>query len=476
MTGAWKKLEGQVVSGKFHLRQYLGGSEHGGVFLTELDQEATQKAAIKLIPADPATAELQLSRWSLAAKLSHPNLIRLFETGRCRVGGADLLYVVMEYAEEDLSQILPQRPLTPAETRDMLGPTLVALSYLHGKGFVHGHIKPANIMAHEDQLKLSSDGLCRMSEPWSGLRHAGPYDPPESTGSRGATAGDVWSFGMTLVEVLTQQLAYWEPTRQADPDVPPAVPALFQDIARHCLRRDPQLRWTVAEISARLEPAAAAAGATAPKTPVTLAPQKAPAKPRYLVPVLAAAFVLAAIVAVPRILKRGPSVSPTPSSKREAPRTEPQPKQKAAIHAANRTASKPSEKNEKKQSPVVAAPPPPGPTPQPIVQAKLETGDRVPGEVLQQVLPEVSEKARSTIWGTVRVGVKLFVDSSGNVTGAALDAPGPSKYFAELALDAARKWDFAPAKVNGQPVTSQWLVRFEFKNNSTNAFPRQTAP
>jgi TonB family protein len=468
MAVAWKKLEGQAVSGRFHLRQLLSGSEHAGVFLTEVDKGGQQKAALKLIPLDPATAELQLSRWNLAAKLSHPNLIRLFESGRCRPGGTEFLYVVMEYAEEDLSQILPQRPLTPVETRDMLGPTLAVLSYLHGKGFVHGHIKPANIMAHEDQLKLSSDGICRMSEPWSGLRHPSPYDPPESIGSRAATAGDVWSFGMTLVEALTQQLPYWEPTRQADPDVPPAVPALFQDIARHCLRRDPQLRWTVAEIAARLDPAAAAA---APKTQPAIASRRAPQASRYLVPALAGALVLVAIIATPRLLSRRGSPPTTPAH--EPSRAELTAKAKSTASVAERAAQKPAEKKQPVSNAVSShaswAPPP-------LLPTKVPAGERVAGEVLQQVLPDVSQKARSTIWGTVRVGVKVFVDSSGNVTGATLDSPGPSKYFADLALGAARKWEFAPPKVEGQPVASEWLVRFHFTNTATNAYPRQTAP
>lgn len=480
MSEAWKKLAGQVVGGKFHLRQYLGGSEHGAVFLTERAAAAgPQKAAIKLVPADPATAELQLSRWGLAAKLSHPNLIRLFETGRCRLGGKDLLYAVMEHAEEDLSQILPQRPLTAAETRDMLGPVLGALAYLHGKGFVHGHIKPANIMAHEDQLKLSSDGLCRMSEPWSGLRHASPYHPPESTGSRASTAGDVWSLGMTLVEVLTRQLTYWDPTRQSDPEVP-TLPEPFQEIARRSLRRDPQLRWTVAEIATRLAPTAPAPAAQpGAQIRIGTGQRKPPAGSRYIVPVLAAAFVLAAIVAVPRIVKRGPDASAENSSKREAPRTESQtqtksqPKQKPAAPVEEPTATN---LPEKKQNPPAAVPLAPAHAQRPVVQAKLPAGDRVRGEVLQQVLPDVSEKARDTIRGTVRVAVRISVDSSGNVAETALDSPSPSKYFGDVALGAARKWEFAPAKVNGLPVASQWLVRFEFTGTATNAFPRQTAP
>ena len=85
MTEAWKQWEGQVLNGEFHLRQYLGGCETSAVFLTEYGEGKPQKAAIKLIPADPGTAELQLSRWVLPAKLSHPHLIRLFQMGRCQL-------------------------------------------------------------------------------------------------------------------------------------------------------------------------------------------------------------------------------------------------------------------------------------------------------------------------------------------------------------------------------------------------------
>jgi serine/threonine protein kinase len=154
MTEAWKQWEGQVVKQEFHLRQYLGGSDDQAVFLTDFGEQEPQRAAIKLIAADPENAELQLSRWELAAKLSHPHLIRLFQMGRCQLANIGLLYVVMEYADEALSQILPHRPLTPAESRDMLAHVLDVLAYLHSKGFVHGHIKPANIMALDDQLKV----------------------------------------------------------------------------------------------------------------------------------------------------------------------------------------------------------------------------------------------------------------------------------------------------------------------------------
>jgi hypothetical protein len=120
MTETWKEWQGQVVDSQFCLLQYLASSEHSAVFLTNYGDPKPQNAAIKLVHEDPASAEFQLTRWELAAKLTHPNLIRLFQFGRCRLNNVGLLYVVMEYAEDDLSHVLPHRPLTEAEAREML--------------------------------------------------------------------------------------------------------------------------------------------------------------------------------------------------------------------------------------------------------------------------------------------------------------------------------------------------------------------
>ena len=181
MSHDWKQWEGQVVEGKYSLLRYLGGSEYSAVFLTEFRQnEGPQRAAIKLIPASTGGQDdLQLSRWGAAAELSHPHLISIFDGGRCEIGGAPLLYIVMECADENLAQVIPSRALTADEAREMLGAVLDALAYLHGKGFVHGHLKPANIMASDDQLKLSSDGIRRVGEALDRSGRLDEYDPPE---------------------------------------------------------------------------------------------------------------------------------------------------------------------------------------------------------------------------------------------------------------------------------------------------------
>jgi len=98
------------------------------------------------------------------------------------------------------------------------------------------------------------------------------------------------------------------------------------------------------------------------------------------------------------------------------------------------------------------------------------------GDVLDEVLPDVPQKARATIHGKVRVSVNVHVDPSGGVSEAEFDSRGPSQFFAELALQAARKWAFTPPEVNGKSVASEWRLRFEFTQKNTKVTPRQTAP
>src|SRR5258708_19922489 len=132
-TALWKAWEGRVVAGKFPWRQWLGGSDQSAVFLTEL---GARKAAIKLVAAK-VSDDKQLSRWRAAAQRSHPHLVHIFEVGRCEFHGTTLLFRGPEYAEEDLSQILPQRPLRTPETQALLPPVLDALPYLHRHSSFH---------------------------------------------------------------------------------------------------------------------------------------------------------------------------------------------------------------------------------------------------------------------------------------------------------------------------------------------------
>ena len=137
----------------------------------------------------------------------------------------------------------------------------------------------------------------------------------------------------------------------------------------------------------------------------------------------------------------------------------------------------------KKSIAASAAAPTPAPPARPKTEAPTQPAAAtatsnvlVRGKVVKQFLPDASQKARDTIRGKVRLSVKVHVDESGRVTGAALDAPGPSQYFADRTLEAAKLWLFTPAKMDGHNVPSEWVLRFEIDPTATNVYPAQTAP
>jgi TonB family protein len=110
-----------------------------------------------------------------------------------------------------------------------------------------------------------------------------------------------------------------------------------------------------------------------------------------------------------------------------------------------------------------------------IASASLPAGPVTQGAPLNQVMPEISSRARSTIHGTVRVVVKLRVGASGAVE-TVTPASSPSRFFGDAAVQAAKQWDFTPAKISGQTVPSEWLVRFDFTETGTKVLPSQTKP
>lgn len=440
MSETWKQWEGRTVDGRFPLQNYLGGSDHSAVFLTCLQSAAgdSEKAAIKLITV-PADAEKQFLRWKLAGELNHPNLIRIFKAGRCELDGTDLLYVVEEYAEENLSQILPERALTAEEVQAMLPPVLRGLQFVHDKGFVHGHIHPANILAIGDQVKLSSDCLFVPGDRSQGAGTTSAYDPPEAAAGAYSTAADVWQLGMTLVEVLTQRLPVWGTSAAKEPPtIPAAVPEPFREIAGRCLQMDAAKRCTIAEILAkindRLESASAESALVAPAsapTPAIAGQRKESAKWPYWLG-------LAALVAVALflIVRQKPSSPPTEAQSTQAPQ------------GASTENSQP---------------------------AAETTNPENRSGVVRRVMPQVSPNARRTIQGRIKVRVNVEVDAAGNVGKATLESAGPSKYFSRIAMEAARDWKFSPAQTGEQAAAREWRLQFAFSRTGTEVSAVRTA-
>jgi TonB family protein len=453
-TVLWKKWEGRLVDEQFPLLQSLGSSEHSSVFLTERPGSPSQKLAVKLFPADGITDETHLSRWRSAAKLSHPHLLQLFECGRCQLDGTQFLYVVMEYAEENLAEIIPLRALAPAEASDMLPPVLDVLSFLRREGYAHGHIKPSNIMAVGEKLKISADSLCKIGEHGAArasIIAPSSYDAPELATTGPTPAADIWSLGVTLIAVLTQRVPHSNNLAQLT--IPETIPQPLHEVLRRCLQANPNQRCTVEEIRKQLQPAAVQ---NRSQTQVPIEPKAfetklveppAHAKPSrwLLVSVVIAAILLVAWIAVAKFGSQFMSHSPQTPAAQTAPAT---------------------------QTPET----PPTQTPAPFSQNGAPAQKKVAGSVLHQVMPEPSRSAQNTITGTLKVSVQVSVDASGDVSQANFVSPGPSRYFANQALAAARRWKFTPPQLDGQPTASEWVLRFQFKRTSVQAFPAQISP
>jgi len=230
----------------------------------------------------------------------------------------------------------------------------------------------------------------------------------------------------------------------------------------------------------------------------------------FFVPLIVAALAFVAILTVPRLLTHRPETSSKPAVVADKPsghaaverpaksadlsksKAKAKPENEQAVsetaksatpatpQAEQQSTARPAADSLKPTSEKEASPPEASEASAPAATASVKTvaGGIAPGkgEVLDQVLPDVSAKARATIQGKVRVSIKVRVDPAGSVSEAELDSAGPSAFFADLALQAAKKWAFTPPEVNGKSAASEWQLRFEFTQKDTKVVPVQTAP
>jgi TonB family protein len=470
---------GRVIDGKFPLLQWLGSSASTGVFLTEVEGHPTRRFALKLIAADTLDAEIQMSCWASTTVLSHPHLMGLFHTGRWQIDNVWLIYAVTEYAEEFLSQVLAERALTIAETGEMLNPVIDALAYLHKNGAVHGRLKPSNVMGVNDRLKISSERLHLAGERPKSVEAASPLDAPEIAFGTISPAADIWSLGITLIQTLTRRSPVWEREQGRDPIVPESIPEPFGEIARGCLRNDPARRITLGDIRARL------GFAQAPPEPPVKTDRPASGK---LVATLVVAIVLASIAALAAFELRSHMTPASPSATEEQPTAEntslPSPASGQETHEtqsppesrAEDTAALTSDAKKKPAAGTSLGTAQSSDTQTPAAQAQSSIGSLVKGAVARRVLPEILPSAMESIDGKVDVRIRVAVDRSGEVSSARYDSPGTSRYFAKMTLQAAQQWRFKPAHVDGQPVSSVWILAFEFTRARTQITPVEVSP
>jgi len=183
-----------------------------------LDQRLDREVALKVMRPDLARDATFVSRFHRearsAAKLSHPNVVAVYDQGE----DDGNMFLAMELVNGlTLRQVMQaEGPLTPRAALDILDPVLQALGAAHSAGLIHRDVKPENVILRDDgTVKVADFGLARAIDTVTSTAHTGvllgtvAYLSPEQVERGIADArSDVYAAGLLLFEMLTGSKAF----------------------------------------------------------------------------------------------------------------------------------------------------------------------------------------------------------------------------------------------------------------------------
>ncbi|MEU1401677.1 protein kinase [Streptomyces sp. NPDC005728] len=276
--GAQGRYAGRALAGgRYQLRDLLGEGGMASVHLAYdavLDRQVAVKTLHTELGREQAFRERFRREAQAVAKLTHTNIVSVFDTGEDDLDGATMPYIVMEYIEgrplgSVLDEDVRQYGAMPADKAlKITADVLAALEISHEMGLVHRDIKPGNVMmTKRGVVKVMDFGIARaMQSGVTSMTQTGmvvgtpQYLSPEQALGRGVDArSDLYSVGIMLFQLVTGRLPFdadsplaiayahvqEEPVAASSVNrsLPPAVDAL---IAR-ALKKNPNERFPTAE-------------------------------------------------------------------------------------------------------------------------------------------------------------------------------------------------------------------------------------
>ena len=256
---------GQRV-GDYEILSILGAGGMGKVYKVRnviSDRVEAMKILLPDLSSSQSLAERFLREIRLLATLDHPNIAALRTALTCE----NQLVMIMEFVEgETLANRLARAPLSTADAVHYSDQALSALSYAHKQNIIHRDIKPANIMlTPQGIVKLMDFGIARSVADGS-LTTTGTtlgslnYMPPEQVRGEAADArSDIYSFGVSLYEMLTGKLPFKGESQYSLMtahlnEVPPTplalrgdLPPALSEIIMMAIAKDPNNRFQSAD-------------------------------------------------------------------------------------------------------------------------------------------------------------------------------------------------------------------------------------
>ena len=202
--------------GKYRVLRRIASGGMAEVYLCRLTGEEgfRKRVALKVVHPrhadDPRFRDLFAREARLAASLSHPNLVQVFDFGR----EGDAHYLAMEYIEGwNLAQAAEQArllhvPVSPGVWRHWVDGIGSGLAYLHEKGVVHRDVSPGNILvARNGAVKITDFGISRVAGDAQGNEgtrsgKSGYLAPERIRGEEATASSDLFAAGVISVEML----------------------------------------------------------------------------------------------------------------------------------------------------------------------------------------------------------------------------------------------------------------------------------
>jgi hypothetical protein len=258
---------------KFVLEREIGSGGMSRVFLGR-DEVLDRPVAVKILK--PGFGETDIGarfrrEGRTAAKLSHPNIVQVYDAGEGEFEGREVSYIVMEYVSGgDLKRLIDERGALPGRDLARLSGVAAGLAHAHERGVIHRDIKPHNILLDvTGRPKLTDFGIARALDATYATRtgsYLGTalYSSPEQLRAEEVTPkSDVYSLGVTLYHAATGQTPFsGAPIEVASQHVsrepaPPrrlneAVSASLEALILDCLKKNPDSRPSADEVRLRL--------------------------------------------------------------------------------------------------------------------------------------------------------------------------------------------------------------------------------